>query len=331
MRGARIRRTVTVPVFALPKPWTNTFFAEGSRGVSLLPSLRLYNDFQMTDEQRWYLLTRKKVEGSIVEAFRGLRRHGIEPILIKGWAAARNYPPDIPRFFGDIDLAVSAADFEKASELMITPESGVKGVDLHRELRHLDTVDWQTLLSNSELVEIDDEKIRILSDEDHLRVMCVHWLTDGAESKDRLWDVVYAVENRSADFDWSKCLDVVAPNRRGWTIATIGLAHRYLGLKIEDLPFAEDARRLPSWLTQCVERAWSDEAPMRPLHTAMTDARTFLYQIKKRIPPNPIQATIDCDAAFDERSRVGYQFRDVFIRLKPSLPRVIPALFRRQR
>ena len=62
-----------------------------------------------------------------------------------------------------------------------------------------------------------------------------------------------------------------------------------------------------------------------------TDARTFFYQLRKRIPPNPVQATVDCEGAFDERSRVGYQIRDLFTRLRPSISRVLPVLFSRQR
>ena len=285
----------------------------------------------MTDELRWYLLSRKKSEASIVEAFAGFRRAGIEPVLIKGWAAALNYPDDKPRFFGDIDLAVSAADFARASELVNSPDPEITGIDLHRELRHLDTVDWNISFANSQLVSIEDEPIRILSAEDHLRVMCVHWLTDGAESKDRLWDIYYAVENRPISFDWEKCLGVVEPHRRGWIIATIGLAHRYLGLKIDDLPFADEARVLPGWLTRCVERGWSNAEPQRPLHTSMKDARLFVRQLRKRVPPNPIQATIDCEAAFDDRSRAGYQLRDVFIRLKPSIPRIVSTVFKKLR
>ena len=72
----------------------------------------------MTDELRWNLLALKKAEKFILEAFRVFRQHEIEPILIKGWAAARYYPPDTPRFFGDTDLAVSAGDFQKARSLI---------------------------------------------------------------------------------------------------------------------------------------------------------------------------------------------------------------------
>src|SRR5687767_14573450 len=127
----------------------------------------------MTDEFRWYLLKQKRIEELILSSFRAFRRESIEPILIKGWAAARNYPETQPRFYGDIDLAVSKADYARALQLTATADSGVLGVDLHCELRHLDTVPWTELLQNSELVDLNGEPVRVLCAEDHLRVICV--------------------------------------------------------------------------------------------------------------------------------------------------------------
>lgn len=282
----------------------------------------------MNDELRWYLLRKKNVERMIVSAFEAFRKAGVEPILIKGWAAALNYPPHKPRFFGDIDLAVASEDFEQVLSLTETKDSGASGIDLHRELRHLDTVAWSQLAADSQLVDLEGAKIRILSPEDHLRVLCVHWLTNGGEDRERLWDIYYAVSNRPTVFDWSRCLDVVSAHRRGWIIATVGLAHKYLGLPIDDLPFADEARRLPRWLTECVEREWKKHDRLRPLHTALDDRAALIKQIRKRIPPNPILATIECEAPFDESSRLGYQIRDTFKRLGPSIRRVVPAMIR---
>ena len=280
----------------------------------------------MTDELRWQMLTRAKAENLIVDAFRIFREHNIEPILIKGWAAARNYPDGVPRYYGDIDLAVSADDYENAVRLAEDPGSGVKGVDLHRELRHLDTLDWERLYSNSQLVDVYGEAVRILSAEDHLRVLCVHWLTNGGEYRDRLHDIVYAVQNQPADFDWSKCLDVVSPSRRSWVVGTVGLAHKYLGLSLDGLPFADEARALPPWLTQCVERGWAADRHLRGLDESITDGKMFMDQIRKRVPPNPIQATIFCEGKFDETSRIKYQVRDMIGRLGPSIRRLSRAL-----
>jgi len=262
----------------------------------------------------------------LVSAFQGFRRGGIEPILIKGWAAARSYPDDKPRHYGDIDLAVARTDYDEALRLIADDSSGVRGVDLHRELRHLDTVEWATLFANSQLIDLADQKIRVLSAEDHLRVLCVHWLTDGAESRDRLWDIVYAVRYRPPDFDWAMCLDVVSTSRRSWIVSTIGLAHRYLGLELEGLPFADEARRLPVWLTRCVEKGWSSETKLRGLDESITDRKLFIRQLRKRLPPNPIQATLNCEGRFDDGPRLPYQLRDIAGRFLPSVRRQTKAI-----
>lgn len=280
---------------------------------------------EMTDEYRYYLLRKRHAENLLLCAFRRFRQQGIEPILIKGWAAARNYPGSTPRFFGDIDLAVSASEYEQATELIATAPD-IRGIDLHRELRHLDTVDWQRLMEKSAVVDLDGEGIRILSSEDHLRVLCVHWLTNGGEDRERLWDIVYAVRNRPEDFDWSRCLDVVSATRRQWIIATIGIAHKYLGLELEGIQFADEARKLPAWLTRCLEKEWEKNLELRALETQLKNPANLLRQIKKRIPPNPIQATIDCEGKFGEGSPIGYQIRDMFKRLMPSVRRISAAI-----
>ena len=300
--------------------------AETGLCCSFALALALDNTLQMTDEFRWYLLEKKKLEGLVLSAISIFRDHRIEPILIKGWAATRNYPEGKPRFCVDIDLAVSSTDFHQAQRLIREPGSGVKGVDLHKELRHLDTLDWKTLFSNSELVETEAGNIRVLAAEDHLRVLCSHWLTNGGESRDRLWDIVYAVENRPADFDWAKCLDVVSANRRSWILSTIGLAHKYLGLNIEDLPFAAEVKDLPLWLTRCVESGWSSDTKLRGLDESITKPSLFLRQIGKRLPPNPIQATINCEGRFDHGSRIRYQLRDILGRSGPSVRRLLKAV-----
>ena len=284
---------------------------------------------EITDEYKFYVLRKRMAEDLILRAFDGFRREGIEPILIKGWAAARNYPEFQPRFFGDIDVSVSAADYEKASKVIDSPGSEIGGIDLHRELNHLDTVDWPQLFSNSKLVPLDGKEVRVLCAEDHLRVLCVHWLTNGGEDRERLWDIVYAVRNRPADFSWSKCLDVVSENRRQWIVTTIGIAHKYLGLELERLPFADKARILPSWLTHCLEKEWDKKLEIRPLHTQLRNPRSLIRQITKRIPPNPIQATINCNGDFNSRTRIGYQIRDMFQRFMPGARRVSSVLVKR--
>ena len=288
------------------------------------------NFLEITDDQRWQLLNNKRFEQRIVAVFDLFRQYGIEPILIKGWVAARYYPPELPRIYSDIDLAVESTQFNIAKSLLSSPPGNSLGIDLHRELRHLDTLPWRELMLNSTSIDIDGVGVRILSPEDHFRVLCVHWLTDGGEVKERLWDIYYAVSKRPTAFDWGKCLDVVSENRRRWVICTIGLAHYYLGLEIDDLPFAEEARKLPAWLVRNLENQWASGIRLRGLDTCLRDPKAFLQQLRKRFPPNPITATIDMDGSFDSKTRFFYQIGDIFRRSGGSVDRIVRAILRKE-
>ena len=203
---------------------------------------------------------------------------------------------------------------------MLSSESGNRiAVDLHNELRHLDTKDWGAILDDSKLVDLGGEKIRIPCDEDHLRIVAVHWLTDGGANKSRLWDIFYAVQNRPSNFDWDRCLNSVSEVRQQWIIATIGLAHRYLDLEIGDLPFADRAKDLPKWLIPALEKEWESGVPLKSLHTCLNNPKEFFIQVKKRIPPNPIEATIEMEGSFDNKSRLKYQFGSIIKRIRPSI------------
>lgn len=278
---------------------------------------------------RWHLLDRKRAELAIAQAFGLLQGKNIKCFLIKGWVSAQFYPYDRPRSFGDIDIAVAPEDFEKAVRLIDEEDAHRLGIDLHRSVRHLDSLSFDDLYRRSKVVLIEGVEVRVPCSEDHLRIVAVHWLTDGGEFRERLWDIHYAVANRPDDFDWDKCLNAVDKTRRSWVVISIGLAHKYLGLKIEGLPIAGEARDVPEWITKCVESAWNSDVRLRPLHVIWRDPSMLLKQIGKRIPPNPIQASIDMNAPFDDSSRLYYQIGSVFKRILPSVNRIIPTLFRR--
>ena len=278
------------------------------------------------DDPRWLILQRKLAEHRIEKVFTKFRLGGIQSILIKGWAAGLNYPRPWERYFSDIDVAVKPSDYKRAQELT---QGFNWSVDLHKGLRHHDTLEWSDIYENSAMVAIGAEKIRLPREEDHLRILCVHWLTDGGAHKEKLLDVFYAVDRRSKNFDWNRCLEVVSRRRRRWIICTIGLAHKYFDLPIDDLPFRSEARRLPVWLTRALEKEWSSGVRLLPLDSCLGDKKMLWRQILKRIPPNPIEATVEMEGDFDRHPRILYQCGSIGIRILPSIKRIRETVLRK--
>lgn len=286
------------------------------------------NSGQTDDEYRWKMLQRQVQELRIATIFKALDEQRIEALLIKGWAAARNYPQPFERLSLDVDAAVKPESYAAAEKYL--EEREIRGVDLHEGLRHLDTLAWNRLYARAETVEIGGARVKILCAEDHLRVLCAHWLGDGGADKERLRDIFYAVENRPVDFDWERCLDAAGLKRRKWTVCAVGLARKYLGLDLAHTPLVDEAKDLPRWLTETVEREWTRNIRLKPLHLCLGSGKEFYEQIKLRVPPNPIQATVDVGGAFDEGTRVPHQIGSLFVRFKPSLKRIGQVIFRRR-
>lgn len=280
-------------------------------------------ELKTKNDRLWYQLQIKVFERNIVEVFRLFRENGIEPIMIKGWAAARYYPNLTDRIFTDIDISVHPKLYPKAFELIKSEAGSRLGVDLHAGFRGLDTNDFDKMLSRSENVPLEQTSVRVLCPEDHLRVLCVHWLLDGGEYKSKLLDIFYLIETNAENFDWDKCLGEVSPTRQKWLITTIGLTKKYFGLDLTKTPFPDADEKLPRWLIKTLEKEWANRVILKPLPVAFHDKKEFFRQLKKRFPPNPIQATLDLEGEFDDRPRIFYQIGDIFYRLKLSLGRFI--------
>jgi hypothetical protein len=281
------------------------------------------------DKLRWKKIRMRVAEVSVVKAFNHLRAAGVEPILIKGWAISRLYSGSHFREFIDTDLGVDPLQYQTAKAVLENGEVEVV-VDLHKGFRHLDTVCWKDLFENSQTVKIENTDIRILRPEDHLRILCVHWLNDGGENKERLWDIYYAVENRPVDFDWKRCLNTVSKKRRKWIVTTILLAHKHIGLDIKNIPICEEEKQIPQWLNDELKKQWEIKIPIMPMEMAAHNKKQFFEQIKKRFPPNPITATINMEGDFDEKPRMVYQIPDFYFRLLPSLKKFLQKLKKRK-
>jgi hypothetical protein len=265
-----------------------------------------------------YAIHAAEHECKLTEVFQVLRSAGVEPILLKGWAVARAYPEIGLRPSGDIDLSVSPDQHGKALAVLNTPEYQRYWVDLdHDEITRFNELSFEDLYRGSELVNLDGTEVRVLGAEDHLRILCLHLLKHGAWRPLWLCDVAAALEARSANFDWHRCL---GENKRhaNWVLCTLGLASSILGAAIGDTPAMQRVSSLPGWLTQTVLKQWSTScAPNLPLFVDQLRESwwkpSILEAIRKRWP-NSIQATIDVDGEFNDMIRLPFQLRNCIAR-----------------
>ncbi len=262
---------------------------------------------ELLDGHRLYLLQNAMIENQIAEVFARFRALGIEPILIKGWAVARLYTERGLRLYGDIDLVVRPADYAAAKDLV---ESRKYGVDLHCGLSKLDIHPLDELYARSQLVRLGETSVRVLSAEDHLRLLCMHFLRDGAWQARGLCDIALALESRPESFDWNICLGS-DERRADWVACAIGLAHRLLGARVVGTPIAARADDLPRWLLPAVLKQWRNpnvvdhypqELMMRSLRHPIRAARAVL-----RRWPDPVRATVMMEGRFDNLPRLPLQ------------------------
>ena len=79
----------------------------------------------------------KKIDQEIGNLYKLLRANGVEPVLLKGQGAARNYPNPLHRQCGDIDIYIGKHNFALVNRLL--GQEGETGHDTH--IKH-STYDW---------------------------------------------------------------------------------------------------------------------------------------------------------------------------------------------
>jgi hypothetical protein len=250
-------------------------------------------------------------EREIERVFTLLNAAGVEPLLVKGWVAARLYPEQGLRPYGDIDLCVRPHQFAAArAALGSLPDQGCE-IDLHCGFEKFGGRSADEIYSRSLLVQLGETAVRVPGAEDHLRVLCIHMLREGAWRPLWLCDIAAAVESLPANFDWDWCM---GKKRRwsNWIICALRLAHQLLGAEIENTPAAEQLKPLPQWLTRALLKEWGSLQPsmMRRHHAPMASylrrPSGILSGFRHRWP-NPIEATIIAGGTFNELPRLPFQ------------------------
>lgn len=282
----------------------------------------------IADISKWNALQRRIQEINIAGAFDLFRENGIEPIIFKGWAAARYYPDNVFRSTHDLDISVPSSQYGLARSIAASSAGRKFVIDLHREFRNHDKRSWDELFTDSKLIETPFGSIRVLSDEDHLRSLVTHWLYDGGEYKEKLWDIYYLIDSTRNSFNWEKCLSAASDDRRRWIAIVVLLASKYLELDISTTPAEIKNGKIPGWIIQELEKKWDTDLRMVPLDDVISSPAKFIQQLRLRFPPNPIQATIESEGSLDSRFQYKYQLKSIIKRSGPSVHRILASLKR---
>lgn len=259
-------------------------------------------------------------EQKIEKVFRLMREAEIDAMLAKGWAASRLYPDAALRPYGDIDLLVHPTDFSAAREILARPEAADCWVDLHKSFDEINDRKLEDLFNRSRLIDLGQERVRVLSHEDHLALLCVHLLKHGAWRPLWLCDVGAAVESLPSDFNWDTCLGDDRTRSR-WIVCAISLAALLLKARFPDLPDARVSKEIPLWLEDSVLKQWAspfaiNQPPMNhsaPMASYLRHPLGVFKAIRERWP-NPILATVSINGNFNEFPRLPYQFGNCAMR-----------------
>ena len=257
-----------------------------------------------------------------------LEQGGIQPLTFKGWSLARYYNPPAQRPLGDIDLCVPTGRYADAANLIAThsvharstsnqpgdksttlmleeSRTGRMGIiDLQTDLARFRLEPLAEVFERSQCVEVAGRKLRIPCPEDHLRLLCLHFLEHGGCRPVWLCDVGAMLEAETDGFDWDLCLGD-DPVTTHWICIVIALAQKLLGAKIGSVPKEIRETKLPTWLIPTILRQWS-----KPL--SAYKAPELFSNVLRGAPnkigsavfarwPDPIAARFQAGALYDER------------------------------
>ena len=280
---------------------------------------------EMRQAYRLNTLNHQIHQAKVDKIFAALRAAGIEPILIKGWSAARFYPAPGLRPYGDIDICVRRKHYKGAAQTL-DDLGGLKyQIDLHSGFTKFGIRAEEDLYARSQLLRDGETDVRILGPEDHLRVVCFHLMREGAWRALWLVDVAAALEGRAQNFNWDYCLGDRRQARP--VISAIGLANLLFGAEVEDIPEPQRFKKYPRWLVPTVLKEWGSKTPSMPSRHAVPMLRhvrrrgDFFNGLRHRWP-NPIEATTTMNGPFNDLPRLPYQIGHSVMRVGAFLSRL---------
>jgi len=272
---------------------------------------------QLRDAYRLHALQAAVHERELVKVVRALAAFGVEPLIVKGWAAARLYAQPELRPSGDIDVCVASEQLG-AAQAALAEAAPTVHVDLQAGLsvnqRVLpDLPHFEEALARAVHVRLADVDVPIAAPEDHLALLCVHLLSHGGWRPLWLCDIAASVEHLPDGFDWGRCL---ARSRRlaTWVGATLTLAERLLGAQPTNAP--GDHAGMPRWLEPAILKQWGSPRTAYPddligLPAAAYFRPALAVRVVRAHWVNPVSATMFPGAAFNSLPRLPFQLRFV--------------------
>jgi hypothetical protein len=252
---------------------------------------------QLRDAYVFYALLGRLLEEQVADAILTLRTAGVDPILIKGWTVARDYPEVGLRPYRDIDLCVRPS--EQARAVAALRARGPKyPVEVKSSVPDLPDRTLEEVFERSRLLRLGDVEVRALSREDHFRCLCLHSLRHGVSRPTWLVDIALLLETGDAGFDWDLCL-AGEPRRTHWVATAIQLAVDLLECRPRSFP-GSGGTKLPPWVLSSVLREWGHPRSLPPGERSVLEALRYRW-------PTPVHATVYLSSRFDLCPRLPLQ------------------------
>jgi hypothetical protein len=248
-----------------------------------------------------------KVERDLAAVVTRLRDAGVEPLLIKGLAVARLYPPGLVRPAGDIDLVVREEDFAHAEVIVAEPGLQSVGVDLKhpRIWEEIPNLDFWTRTNEIDLV---GTTVEILGAEDQLWMLSIHFLKHGGQRPVWLCDVAAALESFVSEHEcqMNSISDQIV---QGWVNTAIAVARDQLGANVEGLQSRKTQGSVPKWLLREIYEEWTEPTPFNlpGASTVLLGSPSSVFSVLCERWPNPLVATIHTRAPINGWSRLPWQ------------------------
>jgi hypothetical protein len=264
--------------------------------------------FDLQQAYRLHAIEALLHERQLARVLGRLHAAGVEPLLGRGWAAARHYPEAGLRPYRNFDLYVGAAQCHAAHAALDGEQAPVL---LNVGCAELNDRPWSLLNERAESLPLGGGHVRVLGIEDHLRLLSLQMFGRGACRPLWLCDVAAIVESASATFDWDHFL---AGDRRRteWVCCALVLARELIGAELGSAPPQATTRVLPQWLVNTTLRQWASRpaaSPPRPREVTVSrfpGPQEALRALRARWP-NAIEATIGVRGPFNAIPRLPFQ------------------------